>query len=58
MPMLPDVQERPASMEATHEPLAPRPYGETLISLLARNAKEAPSRDRHPRARIRHLARI
>ena len=44
MPMLPDVQERPASMEATHEPLAPRPYGETLISLLARNAKEAPSR--------------
>ena len=44
MPMLHEVQERPAGLASTHEPLAPRPYGETLISLLARNAKEAPSR--------------
>ncbi len=44
MPMLPEVQERPAAVEPPHEPLAPRPYGETLISLLARNAKQAPSR--------------
>jgi long-chain acyl-CoA synthetase len=44
MPMLHKVQERPASAEAAHPPLSPRPYGETLISLLARNAKEAPAR--------------
>ena len=44
MPMLHEVRERPAGLASTHEPLAPRPYGETLISLLARNAKEAPSR--------------
>ena len=44
MPMLHEVQERPTSMEAAHTPLTPRPYGETLLSLLARNAKEAPSR--------------
>ncbi len=44
MPMLHEVREPPASAEATHLPLSPRPYGETLISLLARNAKEAPSR--------------
>ncbi len=43
-PMLPEVQERPAGAEDAHAPLAPRPYGETLISLLARNAKQVPSR--------------
>ncbi len=43
MPMLHDVQERPADVEAASA-LTPHSYGETLLSLLARNAKEAPSR--------------
>ncbi len=42
MPMLPDVQERGAAAAKAAE--AYNTCGDTLISLLARNAKEAPSR--------------